>query len=256
MFDVPYLVASLNGEDGPRGLPSHETLSVEISSVAGHPPSLVRDHFSSPRVVVNCVNVLKGSDFHPNDRNIQIFTDPSNIGWDAHLEQDSVTAVLSDRKKSHTTVFLALKKFRDHCPNHNFLVATDNSTVVAYTDKQGGTHSAKMCALLWRIMTLCHHYKLTLRVRHIPGCLNVMTNSLSRSNKIQSTEWSLHPQLFKQISQKWFTPHVKLFATHLNHKVPLYVSPVPEQHAWDIDALNINWSGLIAYAYPPMAPPS
>ena len=29
--------------------------------------------------------------------------------------------------------------------------------------------------------------------------------------------------------------------------------PVPDQNAWDIDALNINWSGLTAYAYPPTA---
>ena len=43
------------------------------------------------------------------------------------------------------------------------------------------------------------------------------------------------------------------FATRLNHKVPLYVSPVPDQNAWNIDALNINWSGLTVYAYPPMA---
>ena len=46
-------------------------------------------------------------------------------------------------------------------------------------------------------------------------------------------------------------PHVDLFATRLNHKLPVYVSPVPDQNAWDIDALNINWSGLTAYAYPP-----
>ena len=59
--------------------------------------------------------------------------------------------------------------------------------------------------------------------------------------------------MFKQICQKLFTPHIDLFATRLNHKVPLYVSPVPDQNAWDIDALNINWSGLIAYAYPPTA---
>ena len=51
---------------------------------------------------------------------------------------------------------------------------------------------------------------------------------------------------------KWFTPH-DLFATHLNHKLPLYLSPVPDQNAWDIDAVNINWSGLTAYAYPPTA---
>ena len=56
--------------------------------------------------------------------------------------------------------------------------------------------------------------------------------------------------MFKQICQKWFTPHVDLFATHLNQKLPLYVSPIPDQKAWDIDALNINWTDLTAYAYP------
>ena len=48
-------------------------------------------------------------------------------------------------------------------------------------------------------------------------------------------------------------PSLDLFATRLNHKLPLYVSLVPDKNAWDIDALNINWSGLTAYAYPPMA---
>ena len=101
--------------------------------------------------------------------------------------------------------------------------------------------------------TWCHHCKITLKARHIPGWLNVMADLLSSSNQVQSTEWSLYPQVFKQICLKWFTPHVDLFATRVNHKVPLYVSPVPDQNAWDIHALNINWSCLTAYAYPPMA---
>ena len=101
-------------------------------------------------------------------------------------------------------------------------------------------------------MTWCHRYHITLKARHIPGCLNVMAD-LSRSNQVQSTEWSLHPQVFKQICQKWFTPHVDLFATHLNPKLSLYISPVPDPNAWDIDALNLNWMGLTAYAYPPTA---
>ena len=100
-------------------------------------------------------------------------------------------------------------------------------------------------------MTWCHHYHITLKARHIPGCLNVMADLLSRSNQVQSTEWSLHPQVFKQVCQKWFTPHVDLFATHLNHKLPLYVSPIPDPRAWDIDALNIDWTNLTTYAYPP-----
>ena len=78
-------------------------------------------------------------------------------------------------------------------------------------------------SILWKIMTWCHRYHITLKARHIPGCLNVMADLLSRSNQVQSTECSLHPQVFKQICQKWFTPHVDLFSTHLNHKLPLYV---------------------------------
>ena len=57
MFDASNWVSYLNGEDGPGGTPSHETLSIspqgalEIFSVFEHPPSFVRDHSSSPRVV-------------------------------------------------------------------------------------------------------------------------------------------------------------------------------------------------------------
>ena len=57
MFDVSNWVASLNGEDGPGGTPSHEALSIssqgalEISSVIGQPPSLDRVHFGTPRLV-------------------------------------------------------------------------------------------------------------------------------------------------------------------------------------------------------------
>ena len=150
----------------------------------------------------------------------------------AHLEQTK--GLWSDRvKRLHINVLelkavsLALQRFTDY--------------------------TVEMCTLLWKIMTWCHYYQITLNERHIPGCLNVMADLLSRSNQVQSTEWSLHLQVFKQICHKWFTPHVDLFTTHLNHKVPLYVSPVPYQTAWDIGALNINWSGLTAYAYPPMA---
>ena len=208
----------------------------------------------------NPTNVMKGADLHPKDHSIQLFTDASNEGWGAHLEQTPAKGLWSDREKRlHINVLelkvvsLALQRFKDQCQNQTVLVATDNSTVVAYINKQGGTHSAEMCDLLWKIMTWCHRYQITLKARHIPGCLNVMADLLSRLNQVQSAVWSLHPQVFKQICLKWFTPHVDLFATRLNHKVPLYVSPVSDQNTCDIDALNINWSGLTAYAYPPTA---
>ena len=64
--------------------------------------------------------------------------------------------------------------------------------------KQTRRNSEEMCALLWKIMTWCHHYQITLKARHIPGCLNVMADLKSRSNQVQSIEWSLHPQVFHQ----------------------------------------------------------
>ena len=57
MFDVTNWVACLNGENGPRGAPSHEALSVssrgalEISSVTGQSSSLDRSQFCAPRLV-------------------------------------------------------------------------------------------------------------------------------------------------------------------------------------------------------------
>ena len=112
----------------------------------------------------NPSKVMKGADLHPKDHSIQLFTDASNEGWGAHLDQNFTKGLWSDREKRlHINVLelkavsLALRDFKDQCQNQTVLVGTDNSTVVAYINKQGGTHSAEMCALLWKIMTWCHH---------------------------------------------------------------------------------------------------
>ena len=95
-------------------------------------------------------------------------------------------------------------------------------------------------------MSCCHQFKISLCSRHIPGCLYVIADSLSRLTQIQSTEWSLQPHVFEKLCQKWLTYQVDLFATRLNHKVPLYVSPVTDHQALNIDVLNISWPGFVA----------
>ena len=44
-----------------------------------------------------------------------------------------------------------------------------------------------------------------------------------------------------------------LFATRWNHKLQLFVSPVPDLSAVGVDALSMTWKALWAYAYPPPA---
>ena len=68
----------------------------------------------------NPTNVMKGADLHPRDHSIQLFTDASNEGWGAHLEQTSTKGLWSDRgKRLHINVLelkvvsLALQRFWD-----------------------------------------------------------------------------------------------------------------------------------------------
>ena len=45
------------------------------------------------------MNVIKGTDLHPKDHSIQVFTDASNEGWGTHLEQTSTKGLWSYRNK-------------------------------------------------------------------------------------------------------------------------------------------------------------
>ena len=267
MFDVSNWVASLNGENGPGGTPSHEALSVsfqgalEISSVAGQPPSLDRSHCSPPRLVAK--SLKRDERCRPSSQRPQYPTLyrrlTRRLGRSLRPKFHKGSVVRSGKKATHICPRIegglpGPSRLQGPVPESNSVSCNGQLNSGSLHQQQGGTHSAEMCALLWKITTWDHHYLITLKARHVLGCLNVMADLLSRSNQVQSTEWSLYPQVFKQICQKWFTPHVDLFATHLNHKLPLYVSPIPDPRAWDIDALNINWTNLTAYAYPPSAP--
>ena len=50
----------------------------------------------------NPTNVMKGADLHPKDHSIQLFTDTSNEGWGAHLEQTCTKGLWSAGKKVYT----------------------------------------------------------------------------------------------------------------------------------------------------------
>ena len=85
------------------------------------------------------------------------------------------------------------------------------------------------------------------------GVMNLVADQLSRSQQILHTEWSLNPKIFRWLSQIDFQPQIDLFATRFNHKLPQYVSPVPDPKVLAVDALEMNWSGLHLYSFPPRA---
>ena len=205
-------------------------------------------------------NILRGQPLHPIKHALQIFTDASKEGWGAHLNELTARGSWSvPESKLHINylelkaVFLALKEFQDLCIGKIVLVATDNTTVVAYINKEGGMRSGPLCALLWRILTWCSHRQVTLKARHIPGHLNVIADKLSRLGQTIQTEWSLLSEIFQRICSRWHRPQIDLFATRFNHKLPQFVSPVPDTLAVAVDALTLLWEDLDAYAFPPTA---
>ena len=150
-------------------------------------------------------------------------------------------------------VFLALKEFQDLCSDKIVLVATDNTTVVSYINKEGGMRLGPLCALLWRILIWCTRKQVTLKARHIPGRLNVVADKLSRLGQTIQTEWSRFPEVFQAICSRWHRHQIDLFATRFNNKLPLFVLPVLDPLATAVDALSRPWEDLDAYAFPPVA---
>ena len=139
MFDIANWIACLNGENGPGGTPSHEALSVspqgalEISSVVGQPPSVDRNKHDE-----RCRPSSQRPQYPTLYRRLK-----RRLGRTlrANLCKKSV---VRQEKRLHINalelkaVSLALQRFKDQCQNQTVLVATDNSTVVAYINKQGG----------------------------------------------------------------------------------------------------------------------
>ena len=113
--------------------------------------------------------------------------------------------------------------------------------------------SGSLCALLWRILSWCARQQVTLRARHILGRLNVIADKLSRLGQAIQTEWSLHPEVFQAICNRWHHHQVDLFATTFYNKNPQFVSLVTDPQAWAVDALSLSWEDLDPYAFPPAA---
>ena len=141
-------------------------------------------------------------------------------------------------------LFLALQAFQEDVAGHHVTAMCDNSTVVAYINKQGGTVSRPLCLLASRLLRWTESFDVHLEARYLPGESNVLADVLSRRGQVVGTEWSLHPQVARALLRAWGNPSIDLFATCLNAKLPLYCSLVPDPQAVFEDAFRHPWDDL------------
>ena len=189
-----------------------------------------------------------------------LYMDASHYGWGAQLELTTVSfhgRWTENQSQLHINMLemmairLALKQAKTFIHHSCIMISTDNTTVVSYINKQGGTHSPNLCIRVWKILNWCLEQDIVTRVRHIPGKFNILADCLSRLDKPIKTEWALDQTVANSVFQMVNFLNVDLFATRVNHRLPLYVSPVQDYKALAIDALSMDWNHLHAYAFPP-----
>ena len=143
---------------------------------------MVRDH------------LLVGVRFGTPAPDLHLYSDASSSGWGAHLLDQNVSGVWSAQEKllhinllEMKALFLALQAFQEDVAGHHVTAMCDNSTVVAYINKQGGTVSRPLCLLTSRLLRWTESFDVHLEARYLPGESNVLADVLSRRGQVVGT---------------------------------------------------------------------
>jgi hypothetical protein len=189
----------------------------------------------------------------------EVFTDASTAGWGAHCGNHVAQGLWTGEQLmwhinllEMKAVSLALEAFLPRLPTGVILVRTDNSSVVSYVNHQGGTVSGALSLQAEELLVWAKSQGLSLTAAHVQGASNVLADALSRAHSVVPSEWSLSHRILSKVWARFPKPMIDLFATRFNHRLPIYVSPVPDDQAWAVDALSFSWTGLEAYAFPPL----
>ncbi|XP_072039388.1 uncharacterized protein [Amphiura filiformis] len=125
-----------------------------------------------------------------------------------HIQDQTASGLWSPTEaKSHINLLelwaveRTIQAFEDQLMGCKFIVQSDNSTVVAYINKQGGTKSPLLCMHTLRLLKKCHHRGMSLKAIHIAGVTNILADDLSRGRGAGPTEWALSPQVVQTISE-------------------------------------------------------
>ena len=101
-----------------------------------------------------------------------------------------------------------------------------------------------------KIWLWCIDNAVSITAIHIPGIHNSLGDKLSR-RFTDNTEWSLDIAIFERLGALFGTPHIDLFASRLNHKLPSYYSWRPDPCCQGVNAFSHSWDHQYGYACPP-----
>ena len=126
---------------------------------------------------------------------LSLFTDASDSGWGASLEDDH----LSGSWPPHCSVYLinhrellavlyGVQGFLPLLRDQSVSLFADNTTALSYLRNQGGTHSSMLNSVAQAVLRLCETNYIRLLPQFISGKLNVLADSLSHRSQVLGSE--------------------------------------------------------------------
>ena len=117
-------------------------------------------------------------------------------------------------------MFLALQSLQEEVTGRRVTAMCDNSTVVAYVNKQGETLSRSLCLLASHLLRWTESLDIYLDARYLPRQSNVLVDLISRRDQVIGTEWSLHPQVATALLSAWGSLSLDFLYTVPSSRIP------------------------------------
>ncbi|XP_067306102.1 uncharacterized protein [Pseudorasbora parva] len=220
---------SLRVEMGPSSRQSEPQRCQSFGSLDG-------DRVVSEGVLMGTVTKLK-----------VVSTDASTQGWGALHEGKPISGLWTETEKrlhinclEMKAVALSLRAFLPHIKNHHVLVRTDNMSVVAYINRQGGLRSHSLHRMAKHLLLWAELPEGGSRARYSEsGSGYVIQGTHCPRGMVSSpANGSLNLEHLRQ--------KVDLFASEDNTHCPIFFSKRR-------DAVAHVWPSLPLYAFPPIA---
>ena len=192
----------------------------------------------------------------PSYPSITITTDASKIGFGGHMNSQLYQGIWTKKEAQQhinmlelETVCRTIAYFLPALQNQNVLLRCDNTTVLQYINKHGGTKSVSLCYKVWELFKMTIGHGIQIKAAHLSGHHNMLADRLSRPI-IRPTEWTLNNRVLNKFFSLWGKPIIDIFASEDNNKMQVFCTWFPSQKAYAVDALSIPWNNMEAYAFP------
>ena len=228
-----------------------------LSSLSPASPSWTNDIRSNLQWWSDARNILAGVSLASPHVDHHFWSDASDQGWGAHIGNQFISGRWSQEEiglsinlRELKAICLGLQHFQCQLAGSSVAVFSDNTTALAYVRKQGGTHSRLLNEEAQLLLRWAETQQILFLPQFVMGTHNVVADSLSRPNEVIGSEWTLTQDVVDQLIHRW-PATIDLFATSLNHQMPVYFAPMSDPVSSGTDAFLQCWNHLQAYASPP-----